>query len=422
MSQLRTIDARRERAILLALVALAVFFRFLVWLVVEPEIVSDSLAYFMMADSMAQGFPPIDQHGQYAFYSIGYPLVLVPIFAVAGATPPSAIVVNLILAGATAWLVHGVARAIGLAAVWRLLAVAAYGVWLPGIWNSAHLARENLSTPLLLAVVWLAIAMLDGRRMWSKGLACGIAYGAAILAGGSALPLIAAPLVAAALAWFRYRASLAKTAAALMIGAALCLAPWIYTTQQLVGQPTLNTNGGFNLYLGNNPAANGRFVSIADTPVGPSWEQMRVDLGEVGASKALGQMAREYAMAHPVETLGLTAKRLALFWAPNWPSAQDVTGSKAMLAIRSAEVLQYLLLIVLAFIGASSRRVRFEVALVVALAILGFWAIHGVTYNIPRYRDPVMPLLIVFAALGVRQTCVLLMSYRSEPRHAAATD
>ena len=30
--------------------------------------------------------------------------------------------------------------------------------------------------------------------------------------------------------------------------------------------------------------------------------------------------------------------------------------------------------------------------------VAGFWVIHGATYIIPRYRDPVMPVLIALAA------------------------
>ncbi len=41
------------------------------------------------------------------------------------------------------------------------------------------------------------------------------------------------------------------------------------------------------------------------------------------------------------------------------------------------------------------RRVRWAIAALVA----GFWLIHGATYIIPRYRDPVMPILIALAAL-----------------------
>ena len=35
---------------------------------------------------------------------------------------------------------------------------------------------------------------------------------------------------------------------------------------------------------------------------------------------------------------------------------------------------------------------------VLGVAIAGFWGLHGAAYIIPRYRDPVMPLLIVLAA------------------------
>jgi hypothetical protein len=33
--------------------------------------------------------------------------------------------------------------------------------------------------------------------------------------------------------------------------------------------------------------------------------------------------------------------------------------------------------------------------------ILGFWVVHAAAYIIPRYRDPVVPLLIVLAAVQV---------------------
>src|SRR3546814_11524341 len=72
-----------------------------------------------------------------------------------------------------------------------------------------------------------------------------------------------------------------------IVGATLMLAPWLYATNQIVGRPVLTTNAAFNLYLGNNPAATGKFVSIADTPLAKDWNATRLRLGEVGTADRL---------------------------------------------------------------------------------------------------------------------------------------
>jgi hypothetical protein len=101
--------------------------------------------------------------------------------------------------------------------------------------------------------------------------------------------------------------------------------------------------------------------------------------------------------AAPAQEASLAARKLALFWAPNAPSA-DSAGSKAIYAIRLGEVAQYLLFAVLGLAALASPRLPGRTRLVLAALIAGFWALHGLAYIIPRYRDPVMPLLIVLAA------------------------
>lgn len=39
--------------------------------------------------------------------------------------------------------------------------------------------------------------------------------------------------------------------------------------------------------------------------------------------------------------------------------------------------------------------------MILGAMLLGYWVIHAAAYVIPRYRDPVMPLLIVLATCQV---------------------
>jgi hypothetical protein len=367
-----------------------------VQLAMPQQVVSDGAAYFAMAQSLSTGGPMRDVFGQVAFYSPGYPLLLAPLFGLFGATPAVALCANLVLAAATAWLLHRLTLRLLQNATAALLAVVGYAVWLPSLLATATLAKENLTTPLMLGFLLALLAMMEGQKAVSAAVVAGLCYGAGLLAGASSLMIVAA--FAMALVLRRHPAS-ARPALTFMVATLLVTGPWLLHTTRHFGQPVLTTNGGFNLYLGNNPAATGAFVSIADTPAGPRWETMRRTLGENGSAAALGDEAKSWAIAHPARATELAATKLALFWAPNIPDAAEAASLKDAV-VRWSDVVQHLLILGLGFVGLWSLRRRSEAA-VVATVIASFWAVHLLTYVMVRYREPVMPIMIALAAIGL---------------------
>ena len=385
-----------------ALVLLAFAIRIAAWLALRQPLESDGLSYFTLAANMAAGHLPTDNLGQHAFDSIGYPALLAPFFALFGADMATGFAVNLLLAGVSMALVWTIARQCGFGRTGAQLAAAGYALWLPGIWNATMLARENLSTPLLLATAALALALLEqGHNPKTRArlaLAAGAVWGAALLAGTSSLPIIAAPALALVLTCRQQLPALVRPLLALGLGAALVMAPWGWATRQMFGQPVLTTNTGFNLYIGNNPAATGRFISIADTPAGAGWHSLRQQAGEVDASNQLGRAALAYMQHNPGHTLALSMRKLVLFWMPNLPGRNDFVTNRTVALVRIGEVSQYLLLVTLGGYALITRALAGRRRAVLAAMIGGFWLLHGIAYIIPRYRDPIMPIFIILAA------------------------
>lgn len=388
---------RSDNWLLAAIVVSAIAVRIAAALVLKQPLESDALSYFTMARGLAERGVLVDNFGQHAFYSAGYPLLLAPFFAVLGSGVWVALAVNMGLTAVSIWLIYRLAvelSEVAGAGDFRagLLAAAVFALWLPAVWNAGVVAKENLSTPLLLGLTLCAVRIARGERGL---LVAGLLWGAALVTGGSALLLCAGVGVALILrrrigsgVWF-------------VIGAAIVLAPWLYATDRMVGRPVLTTNAAFNLYLGNNPAATGRFVSIADTPMGLDWEATRVRLGEIGNADRLQAAAVTWIVESPGRAGALAVRKLGYFWAPNVPDAADFAASKAVAAMRVFEVLQYLAIVVLGVLAFRSRLVVRDGKWVVAAMIAGFWAIHASAYVIARYRDPVVPLLIVMASIPV---------------------
>ncbi len=376
-------------------VALTMAVRALAAFAMPAPLESDALAYFTMARSFAEDGAMVDQFGQNAFYSPGYPMLLVPFFIAFGAFANVALAINVALSGLACWLLIKIGTRLA-GPVAGVIAGLALAVWLPGIFGATFVHKESLTTALVLAFVQLTLGLRDKAKPEGYAVMAGAAYGFGLLAGASSI------LIAAGALWTIFRLARHEKAALLAFGggALFCLVPWLTYTDSLFGKPVLTTNSGFNLYLGNNPAATGRFVSIADTPVGPQWQSLLANHGEAKASEALRADARDWIMTNPVEAARLAAVKLGLFWAPNIPDTQELTASPAIGAIRLVDVAQHLIIMVLGLWGLWQMRRR-EDAWTVTIVIAAFWGVHALTYIITRYRDPMMPLMIVFAAIPV---------------------
>jgi hypothetical protein len=378
-------------------ILLCVAIRALACVVMPAAVESDSLAYFTMAQTFSNGEVMRDHFGQVAFYSPGYPLFLGSIFLITGASATLALIINLGLAALSCWLVSRIANRLG-GPVAAGLAALAFAVWLPSILGATFIHKENLTTPLLLGLVLTLVTLRDARDPAGRAVLAGLLYGVGLLAGASSLLLIVVAL------WAVFTLASKERQALLAFGGGvlICLVPWLAHTNATFGKPVLTTNSGFNMYLGNNPAATGHFVSITDTPAGPGWHDLLKEKGEAGAADTLGQEAREWIIANPATAAGLAVKKLGLFWAPNLPDAQELSADKVTAIARIIDVVQHLLIIGLGLWGLWQLRARHDVRLI-GLAIGGFWVVHALTYIIVRYRDPIMPLLIALAAVVIAQ-------------------
>lgn len=395
-------DALGSKSALVGALLLVVSTRAAAIAVLDAPLRSDALSYFLMAKALSEGATMVDAYGQIAFFSPGYPLLLAPFFALLGPSVALAQAINLGLAAISGLLVHAVARTLGAPRWAATLAVLAFAVLLTSVSVSVSLGKENLTTPLLLAYVLLTLRLARGSGP-ALAAAAGAIFGALLLAGPSAILTLGAMGVAL---WSVARRK--RWPAALIVGACFAagclvpLAPWLAHTDRHLGAPVLTTNGAFNLYLGNNPAADGRFVGIEQTPMGARWEELRATRGELGASEYLGARARAYMLANPGRTAGLAATKLVYFWLPNTPDAADRARDPMLSALRWLEVAQYLLVMLTGVLGLVLliRRRRIE-GMLLAATLSGFWLVHALTYVIPRYREPIMPLMLICAVMAL---------------------
>lgn len=361
-----------------------------------PE--SDELAYTSMALNLVSGNGVVDGMGNHAMYNVGYPLfILAPVFFFLGEDLVVARLFNMLLGGVTIVLSYLVAKEAGAGRLGRLMAAAIWAIYLPASVYGVYLLKENLMTPLMLGVMWCALR-LARQPSKSAAVAGGALFGLLALTGNAALSLVAVVTLALALApaLISQRASLAM----LMLAVALVISgPWMIRNMNVIGAPVLNTNSGFNLYLGNNPAATGMFVSISDTPRGSTWEELR-KLGETQASETLKQEAISWVKAHPTEFVTLALKKAVYFWTPPFHEGKGEQSSFEKLA-RVIWAIQFLTLTASALGTLLIRKLRNRQLAILWLAVASYTAVHMLFYVIFRYREPIMPVLGVMAALAI---------------------
>lgn len=380
-----------------------------------PE--SDELVYISMALNLVNGNGIVDRMGNHAMYNVGYPLfVLAPVFVFFGEDLLVARLFNMLLGGVTVVLCYLVAKEAGAGRWGRLLAAAIWAIYLPASVHGVYLLKENLMTPLMLGVIWCALRLASKpSRLVAVG--CGALVGMLSLTGNAALSLIA--IVVLALVLGRSSISQRAVQAMLILATALLVAaPWMIRNMHVIGAPVLNTNGGFNLYLGNNEAATGRFVSIDKTPRGPTWEALRKS-GEVRASETLKEEAITWAKEHPTEFAMLALKKAAYFWMPPFHEGKGKQSGIEKL-LRILWMVQFMVLVVAAIGTLSAASLRNRQIAILWVAVVCYTAVHMLFYVIFRYREPIMPVIAILAALAIEHWLrTVVIPRRFEAAHAS---
>lgn len=362
-----------------------------------PE--SDELAYQSMALNLVNG-NGILENGNRAFYNAGYPLfVLAPIFYFFGENLLAVRVANLLIGSVSIVLCYFVAKEAGAGKMGRILAAMVWALYLPTGIYGVYLAKENLMVPLMLGVMWCCLRFLTVPSV-KVAVGCGAIFGLLALTGNAALSLAGVFLVALAAAPGTTKQRLIALCG--VLGTALIVSsPWALRNFQVIGAPVLNTNGGFNLYLGNNPAATGNFVSIADTPLGSTWHDLRKKSGELEAAETLKREAIAWIKDHPREFLVLAFKKGTLFWTPPFHEGKGRNTSSTESFVRVVWLLQFIVVAAAAVGSLLVLDLKNRKLLLLWVAIACYTAVHMLFYVIPRYREPIMPIVGLLAALSV---------------------
>jgi tetratricopeptide (TPR) repeat protein len=213
-----------------------------------------------------------------------------------------------------------------------------------------------------------------------------------------------------------------KRAAMFLSGLALVLLP-VAARNSYVGGGFFITTSQFgpNFYIGNNPIADGTYQSLRFGRGAPEYE--RQDATEL-AERALGRQltpaevssywtdkALDFITTRPVAWLKLMARKAALLW--NATEMLDTESQEAYaewsLPLRLGGWIGHFgILVPLAVFGAIvtwPRRSRLWILYAMTLA---YAASVIVFYVFARYRYPLVPLLILFAAAGATELPALV--------------
>ena len=390
-------------------------------------------------DQWARRLSGGDWIGSDVFYQAPlYPYFLGVIYAIFGR---DLLVVRIVQAviGSASCVLLGLAVARLFSKRVGLIAGLALALWAPAIFFDGLLQKSVLDMFFVCLGLYL-IARLVGIRETGSGnrttwLGLGLAMGALALTRENALILI---LVIAIWSIVERSSNLRRTlverTVPFVAGLAIVLAPVVIRNYAIDGGFYLTTSQfGSNLYIGNNPQADGTYAAIRFGRGAPEFE--RTDAREV-AEAAVGRSLS------PSEVSSYWTERALAFITSQPLAWLKLTGRKMLLLVNRDEMLDTESQESYAEWSTPLRLLGWfgHFGVLVPLTVLGvivtwpdrrrLWIVHAlaITYAatvvmffvFARYRYPLVPLLLVFAAAGLLHARRALQSWTVLAAVAAA--
>jgi 4-amino-4-deoxy-L-arabinose transferase-like glycosyltransferase len=389
------------------------------WAIAVPVIpVSDSIAYDTFAQNLATcNVYGWDCHSPSAYWPVGPSFVYSLFYRLFGHSYLPIVLLNLLLAVVTVGLLMHLAHS------WFGRRVAAlsgilYALWFSQIQFTTVLASEQMFNALMVGTlsVWRLESGPALRRWGAMG---------ALLAAASYIKPIAL-LIPFVLVLRPYRnlgqvVSSAKQAIAALLVMAMLIAPWsIRNTLQFQQFVTISTNGGANLWMGNNPASTGEYMDLPPETNG---------MNEAHRDKYLKTLA----VAHIKENPGIFVRRtiertittygresIGVSW--NEAGLKARWGQWSVTVLKVLNQLYWLPMLFLGMAGVVMMGIKQGWMPTLTHPLVSLWgyfaAIHAIIVAQDRYHFPSIPMIAICAAYAL----IAVIDFQAKRRAPAAAD
>ena len=375
-------------------------------------LIGDARAYDLWAQQIAAG----DWIGQDVFYQAPlYAYFLAAIYAIAGHDLLVVRLVQAVLGSIACVLV----AATGARLFTRPAGIAAgliLAVYAPAIFFDGVIQKSALDLILLAVMLWLlARWLIDQPALTWPWLVLGVTLGALSLSRENALAFTLVLVVWAVARGRRLTAANLRAAGTLVLGLTVVLLPVAVRNLTVGGEFHVTTSQfGPNFYIGNNPNATGGYDPLRPGRGGAQYEREdATSLAEQAAGRRLTPAevshywtseALTFIRSQPAAWLALMATKIGLI--VNATEIMD-TESQATYAEWSTPLAlvgrigHFGVLVPLALLGiVATWRDRQRIGVLIALtAVYAFSVV--LFYVFARYRYPLVPFLVLFAAAGI---------------------
>jgi 4-amino-4-deoxy-L-arabinose transferase-like glycosyltransferase len=207
--------------------------------------------------------------------------------------------------------------------------------------------------------------------------------------------------------------SLVRRLLPLVLATCLTVLPWTVRNYLVFGTLVpVSTNGGINFYIGNNPEAIGAFNWVI--PPEAHWNELSPDgRFEVEASRLGYIHGLRYIVNNPVKSFHLVSKRAYYLLRPPFFSIDfKEIGIETLFKLIWSVMYCLLLLVLLVAVpfryAANKWIISLLIIVIVALSIP-----YLLTYGATRYRVPMMPFMILIAAIVLNDLVNYIQQRRS---------
>jgi 4-amino-4-deoxy-L-arabinose transferase-like glycosyltransferase len=196
----------------------------------------------------------------------------------------------------------------------------------------------------------------------------------------------------------RYNLRLAvKPIVIMLLSITIVIGPWIIRNYKIYNAfVPVSLETGVALYLGNNPMATGGTGGWSNYGQDQFFPENLKEIYTLSSDRKLTRLAIDYIIHNPLNFLKLSVRKFFNMWRPFYADAR--------LMNKVIMILLYVPIVLLAILG-MVQAFRFEDrSLLLPVYGLLFYSIviHMASIGIIRYRDPLMPYIIIFAAYRLR--------------------